>query len=102
MLPKVFLEKTVFVNFKISNNFEPNIDETNLKNPYQPMNFKNLKTKFHKLKVSRLLPNLCNFHTKIHTLGNGFKNLKKIFRLANWIFILCDFHLLSERQSPTK
>jgi hypothetical protein len=33
MLPKVFLEKTVFVKFKISNNFEPNIDETNLKQP---------------------------------------------------------------------
>jgi hypothetical protein len=71
MLPKVF-DRTVFVKFKISNNFEQNIDETNLKQP------------------------------KIHTVGNGFKNLKKIFRLANWIFILCDFHLLSERQSPTK
>jgi hypothetical protein len=33
MLPKVFFDKTVFVKFKISYNFEQNIDETNLKQP---------------------------------------------------------------------
>jgi hypothetical protein len=27
MLPKVFFDKTVFVKFKISNNFEKNIDK---------------------------------------------------------------------------
>ncbi len=29
MLPKVFFDKALFVKFKISNNFEQNIDETN-------------------------------------------------------------------------
>ncbi len=33
MLPTVFYDKRVFVKFKISNNFEQNIDETNLKQP---------------------------------------------------------------------
>jgi hypothetical protein len=40
------------------------------------------------------LPNLCDFQEKIHRLG--FKNLYKIYRLAYWIFILCDFHLKEE------
>ncbi len=31
MIPNVFFDKTVFVKIKISNNFEQNIDETNLK-----------------------------------------------------------------------
>ncbi len=37
-------------------------------------------------KVSTLLPNLCDFHTKIHTPAYGFKNLWP----SVWIFILCD------------
>ncbi len=31
--------------------------------------------KIREPKVSRLLPNLRDFHTKTHTLGYGFKNL---------------------------
>jgi hypothetical protein len=44
-----------------------NIDETDsktAKNPYQPMDFKNLKKKTCEPKVSRLLPNLCDLHKK--------------------------------------
>jgi hypothetical protein len=33
MLPKIFSDKTVFVKYKISNNFEQTIDETDLKQP---------------------------------------------------------------------
>ncbi len=35
MLPKIFFDKTAYryVTFKISNNFEQNIEETNLKQP---------------------------------------------------------------------
>jgi hypothetical protein len=29
MVPKVFFDKALFVKFKISNNFEQNVDETN-------------------------------------------------------------------------
>jgi hypothetical protein len=69
----------VFVKFKIINNFKQNIDETQQnnqkfkgKNPYQPMDFKNLKKKIREPKVSRLLPNVGDFQ-KNHTLGYGFK-----------------------------
>jgi hypothetical protein len=33
MLPKVVFDKTAFVKYKISNNFDQNIDETDLKQP---------------------------------------------------------------------
>jgi hypothetical protein len=46
------------------------------------MDFKNLKIKIREPEVSRLLPNLCDLHKKIHRLGCGFKNLSKIYRLA--------------------
>ncbi len=67
--------------FKIINKFKQNIDETHSKqpkiyeNPHQPMDFKNLKKKNRELKVSTLLPNVCDFQKEIHTLGYGFKNL---------------------------
>ncbi len=80
MLPKEVFEKTPLVQFKISNNFKQNIDETDSKqpknpkeNPYQPIDFKNLKTTIREPKVSRHLQNLCDF--QIHRLGYGFKNL---------------------------
>jgi hypothetical protein len=44
-------------------------------NPYQPMNFKNLKKKIQEPKVSRLSPKVCDFQKEKHTLGYGFKNL---------------------------
>jgi hypothetical protein len=50
MLLKVIFGKTAFVKFKISNNLKPNIAD-----------FKNLKKKIHEQKVSRLLPNFCDF-----------------------------------------
>jgi hypothetical protein len=46
------------------------------------MDFKNLKKKNRKPNVSRLLPNLCDYHKKIHNLEYGFKNLYKISSLA--------------------
>ena len=78
---KVVFDETVFVKIKISNNFKQNIDETHSKqpkiyeNPHQPMDFKNLKKKIRELRVSTLLPNVCDFQKENHTLGNDFKNL---------------------------
>jgi hypothetical protein len=37
--------------------------------------FKNLNKKVREPKVSRLLPNVCDFQNENHTLGYGFKNL---------------------------
>jgi hypothetical protein len=39
------------------------------------MDFKNLKKKIREPKVSRFLPNACDFQKENHTLGYGFKNL---------------------------
>jgi hypothetical protein len=50
---------------------------------YQHMDLKNLKKKMLEPKVSRLLPNVCDFQKENHTLGYGFKNLKKIYGLAH-------------------
>jgi hypothetical protein len=44
-------------------------------NPYQPMDFKNIKKKIREPKVSRLLPNISDFQKENHNLGYGFKNL---------------------------
>jgi hypothetical protein len=41
----------------------------NNQNPYQPRDFKNLKKKIHEPKISRLLPNVCDFQKENHTLG---------------------------------
>jgi hypothetical protein len=63
-IKQICFETTAWVKFKISNSFKENIDETDSKqpnNPYQPMDFKNLKTKIREPKASRLLPNLCDF-----------------------------------------
>jgi hypothetical protein len=53
-----------------------------------PMDFENLKKKICEPKVSRLLPNVCDFQKENHTLGYGFKNLKKIYGLA-YGFLFC-------------
>jgi hypothetical protein len=45
------------------------------KNPYQPMDFKNLEKKTREQKVSRLLPNVCDFQKENHTIRYVFKNL---------------------------
>jgi hypothetical protein len=42
------------------------------------MDFKKLKKKIREPKFSRLLLNLCNFHTNIHTLGYGFKSIENL------------------------
>ncbi len=46
------------------------------------MNFKSLKKKIREPKVSRLLPNICDFQKENLTLGYGFKNLSKIYSRA--------------------
>jgi hypothetical protein len=53
-----------------------NLDETHSEQPKihreipcQPMNFKNLKKKIREPKVSRLLPNVCDFQKEKQTLG---------------------------------
>ncbi len=45
----------------IQNNQNP------LENPYQPMDFKNLKNKIHELKVWKILPNVCDFQKENQT-----------------------------------
>jgi hypothetical protein len=88
MLLNVIFDKTLFEKFNNSSNFKQNIDETlskqlkSIKNPYQPMDVKNLTKKILEPKVSRLLPNVYDFREENHTLGCGFKNLKKIYSLA--------------------
>jgi hypothetical protein len=39
------------------------------------MDVKNPKKEIRKPKVSRLLPDVCDFRKENHTLGYGFKNL---------------------------
>jgi hypothetical protein len=46
-----------------------------MKNPYQHMDFKNLKKNIREPKVSRLSPKVCDFQKENHTLGYGLKNL---------------------------
>jgi hypothetical protein len=80
MLLKVVFDKTVFVKFKISNNKKTlmkHVQNTkNLsKNPYHPIDFKNLRKKSKEPKISRLVLNVCDFQKENHTLGYGFKNL---------------------------
>jgi hypothetical protein len=83
-LLKFVLEKTAFIKFRISNN----IDETHSK---QPKIRRKIHTSIWILKiyrktstkqVSRLSPKVCDFQKENHTLGYGFKNLKKIYSLA--------------------
>jgi hypothetical protein len=57
-------------------------DETDLKQPeiQRKINtslwiFKILRKEIREAKVSRLLPNVCDFQKENHTLGYGFKNL---------------------------
>jgi hypothetical protein len=50
-------------------------NQKSIGNPYQPMDFKNLKKKIREPKVSRLLPNVCDFQKENHTLGYGLKNI---------------------------
>ncbi len=75
MLPKVVSDKTAFVKFKISNNLNQNIDETDSKHP-----------KIHRiLKISRKKSanqkskDFCNIfvisNKKTYRLGYGFKTL---------------------------
>ncbi len=52
------------------------------------MDIKNLKKKIWEPKVSRLLPNLCDLHKKIHRLGYGFKNLWKTIGLPMDFYFL--------------
>jgi hypothetical protein len=71
--------KTAFVKFKISNNF----DEACSKQPkfhrkiHQPTDLNHLKKNFCELKVSRLLPNVCDFPKENHTLGIDLKIYRK-------------------------
>jgi hypothetical protein len=80
MLLKVNFDETAFAKFKISNNFKQNIDDTQSEQPkiqrkILPLDFKSLEKKICEPKVSRLLPNVCDFRKENHTLGYGFKNL---------------------------
>ncbi len=78
MLLKVVFDKTDLVKFTVSNNLKQWNTFKTTKNPYQPLNFKNLKKKIGEPKVSRLLPNVCYFQKESNTLSYGFK--KKNYR----------------------
>ena len=92
MLPKIVFDKTVFVKFKISNNFNQNIDETDSK---QPKIHRKIHTSLWILKISR--KNSANQKSRdfCQMLVISKKNTTpKIYRKSSlWIFILCDFHL---------
>ncbi len=75
MLLKVIFDKTVFIKFKISNNFKQNIDEAHSKQPkvyrkiYSNLStFKILRKKIPEPKVSRLFPKVSDFRKENHTL----------------------------------
>jgi hypothetical protein len=57
------------------------------------MDFRNLKKKICKPKLSRLWPNICEFQKENHTLGYGFKNPKKIFGFLFFVISISDQHL---------
>jgi hypothetical protein len=61
MLPKVTLDKIAFVKFKISNGLKQNIDERDSKQPKIHRKIHTSLWKISEPKVSRLLPNLCDF-----------------------------------------
>jgi hypothetical protein len=61
MLPKVIFDKIAFVKFKISNNLKQNIDERDSKQPKIHRKIHTCQWKISEPKVSRLLPNVCNF-----------------------------------------
>jgi hypothetical protein len=96
MILNVVFEKTAFVTFVISNYFKQNINETHSELPTihtRPWIFKNLSKKISEPKVSRLLPNICDFLN--HTLGYGFKNLKKIYSLRyGFLFFVISISLV--------
>jgi hypothetical protein len=64
MLPKAVVDKTAFVKFKISNNFERNIDETDLKQPKIHRKINMVPDRFLKSQAINPRTNLCDFHTK--------------------------------------
>jgi hypothetical protein len=76
-----FLYKTAFVKLKIKNNCNKSLMK-HIQNSQKPCNKKihtslwilYLKKKIHEAKVSRLLPNVCDFQKENHTLGCVFKN----------------------------
>jgi hypothetical protein len=76
-LLKIVFAKTVFVKFNISNNFKQNIEETLSKQQKSTgksipaFRFKKSQEKILEPKVSRLLPNVCDFQKENHTLGYG-------------------------------
>ncbi len=43
------------------------------------MDFKQLKSKIREPKVSRLLPNVCDFYKENQILGYGIKNLQNAY-----------------------
>jgi hypothetical protein len=46
-----------------------------IQNNQKSKGFKNLKKKIHEPKVSRLLPNVCNFQKENHILWYGLKKI---------------------------
>jgi hypothetical protein len=81
MLLNAVFDKTAFLNLRFLITLKENIDETHLKEPkiykksIPAYGFKNLKKKIRVPKVSRPLPDVCDFQKANHNLGYGFKNL---------------------------
>ncbi len=71
------------------------------KNPYQPMDFKNLKKKILEPKASKLLPKNCDFQNENHTLGYDLKIYRKSIAYP-LLFKLWDFHLRTLPLEPTE
>ncbi len=81
MVPKIDFDKTAFVKLKISNKFNKTLtkqiqnNQNSIGKSYQPMEFKNLKEKIHKLRRETFAKSLWFKIKKSHRLGYGFKNL---------------------------
>ncbi len=59
------------------------------------MDLNNLNKKIQEPKVSRLLPNVCDFQKENHTLGYGFKTLLKIYIVAyGFLFFVISISVL--------
>jgi hypothetical protein len=63
------------------------------------MDFKNLKKKIPEPKVSRLLPNICDFHKENDTQDYRFKN-PRLWRSRNTFPLLELAQLTGEKSRP--
>jgi hypothetical protein len=80
MLLRDFFDETVFVKFRISNIYKTLVkhiqyNQKSIGKSIPAYEFKKSQEKICEPKVSRFLPNVCDFQKEKQTLGYEFKNL---------------------------